>query len=449
MNKPFCIRLYYLKLFIGILYIVFLMNEHYPNNLRFIFFLAITLFLVSYEELFFFILTASIIVPDIGFGQFTATQIALISSIISLIIIKKRKLTFRFFPFGFTLLIILWLLFTSIYTKDLFLLKELLKGLFLGFILIQYINTNGLNIKKSIKNYFYGLSLLVVPWYLENIFKLSSFHIENIRSASYQGIIGERYAIYKQDPNALAMITNIIFWAFVNILIYEAIDRSKEKGKSLLIYILISIASLLILIMTQSRMGIIVFFIGGIITIINLFYIKNLNKKMILNIVFIFLISLLIFGLIIKIIGDKTFYLNTSVKENIIRIYEKGLDDRQIRFSEALDIVKANPITGIGLNSYLYSVGTYSHNTFLDVAICSGIPGLILFILLTLLPIIYYLNYNQANHEIKMVMITYLLTIISMMSLSMIGDKIFWSCWFLLYYFKKKNQTNEVKKNGY
>lgn len=420
----------HILIFILAILILSLFLKKFPENYRLFIFIISCLISFNNVYSFIFLLVASILIPDNGFYSFTATQIATIL-FVSISFIRYKKI-YVFSPkhIHYFVLFIIWLLFTSILNKDGFILKEVLKGFIIGFIFYNSISLSNLNNFKAVYYKLLGLAI-IIPIIFSNILKIDIFYSENMRSPLFVGYEGIRFAGIKQDPNALAVIINLIIWGFFNLVMKE----NKPKILKIILYLLIILSGLYILIYTQSRGGYILFVFGALITLIFQFIqtkkgiIRNKKK------LYFILAAVLIGGTIIVI---KNHYIISLVLKNL---YEKKLDYRSANYKDALAIIIDNPYFGYGFEKYVFKENFgYPHNTFLDVGVASGLVGILLFFIITLIPILIYFKNNLIkNISGSIVLIFYLLILLAMQSLSMHGDKLFWINWFWLLKISENN----------
>jgi O-antigen ligase len=310
-------------------------------------------------------------------------------------------------------------------------------------------------IELCLFNVILGASLALVPWLMNNLFKITSFEIENIRASVYLGSSGFRYAIAKQDPNAITILLNIVFWGAVNMFLWEYFGKRIRLG---ILLLFLSIFALPSIIDSESRGGFIVFTLTLVITTI-VWYLarKHLSDEQKENLtqkarsqgrgyikksdVVLGIIIILIGTILLGIDNTRKVDWKNRIDNTIYALKEKGLDDRAIRFKEAWEIIRKSPVSGVGTKEFIASnFGNAPHNTFLDIGIGAGLPGIVLFALVVFMPLYFQLTRRKTIESINNVnTVCYFVIISSMMSLSMVGDKLFWVFWsFSIYLYEKQ-----------
>ncbi len=429
---------------------ILLLNRNFPEKLRFIFLLLISFFSFKSVYTTFFILTTSTMIPDIGLGPFTATQVVLITWVFSWVIRRgkchlflSKRIIYILLPF------LCWLIISGIITSDYFILIEAIKGIVIGLVAYQMMQVKHIRPGLCLLNIIYGTSVAAVIWYLTKIFGISSFDLGNIRVPVFSGRYGVRFSIFKQDPNSLAMLLNIALWGGLNTIKDMRLILNGKFNAILLLCV--SVGTIIPLIETQSRGGLIVSIMALFLTITlwrlhktnrrqedtyyGIHYKRWLHNRIYSNVVAI----VTLFLTLVSLIAIANLTLGDSIWKNqfentLSTIKESGLDDRSIRFQEAKSSILASPILGVGMNAYLLNnFNNYPHNTLLDVGVGAGIPGMILFLLMASIPIFFYLRKIKFVDPItNTAVICYLIILGAMMSMSMIGDKLFWILWFII-----------------
>lgn len=442
-----------------------LLNKDFPDGLRLAFYLLIIM--IGFKSVYatFFLLAASVILPDIGLHPVTATQLVLVAWLISWTLWSKNHRIFLprkgLFPLS---IFLMWLFVTAMMNSDFYLLSEVAKAVAVGFVAYHMTRLKNVRTDLCFMNVILGASLSIIPWNLTNIFGWTAYELENVRSSFFLSNGGYRYAISKQDPNAIALLINIAFWGAVNILLRT---NNRKKRSSDILMIAICVFSLPPIIAAGSRGGLMVFIVSAAMTLL-LWLIdisrgrKNhlredrswnrpsrrlpLGNAVILTCLF--LIMLAIMAMSVK----KSFNVpwNYQVTNTLERLRLYGLDDRAQRFSEAWSVIKNSPLKGIGTTEYLVrNVGKSPHNTALDVGVAAGVPGMILYILVMALPIFYsYRGLRWEHPTPSAYLVCYIVVVISMMSLSIIGDKFFWIFWFLIMVFCEQAQPIPVLRSA-
>lgn len=177
--------------------------------------------------------------------------------------------------------------------------------------------------------------------------------------------------------------------------------------------------ALFIIIVSQSRGAYL------ITTIIFLIFIPLIMRKTIVSrILLVFKSTLFLIVLLWAVLS-----ISPSLKHNVFNTFdrikltdlgfmsqsiERGDKDygRKLQYIIALEIIKNNPILGIGYNSFQkytyekYNIVIVSHNIFLKIIVASGVIGLVLFIIIILKAYIiswrlknYYLYVDRKKSE--------------------------------------------------
>ena len=452
----------YPTLFVFLLSLPLLHPDVFPAGRLLIFIIAC---LVGFKSVYttFFILTASIIIPDQGLAPFTATQLSLVIWMFSWLIWQRdfhvhisRKHIFYCAPCLF------WIAISGLTNSDYFMLNQFFKGLVVSLIAYHILSLENVKPELCFLHVLLGVSLAAIPWYLITFLHVSGFETKILREfgrLEYLSLTGlVRYSITKQDPNAISMLLNFLFWGAINILIRI---RSLKILFSRVLLILLAGISIPPLIATNSRTALITFALAGTLTI--LLWVKEsiLGRKYRLigknedssgrrknkyeRMQIILPVVMFAFAIIAIVASQATFNLIefqwmdriTSVADTIM---QKGLDDRGLIFSSAWNEIKGSPFYGIGLNTFLMHYNLASHNTFLDFGLAAGIPGMIAFIIIAALPIFSFLfRLQRSLPSTSIYIVCYCVIIIGMMSLSIEGDKLFWMLWSMIVFTIEKS----------
>ncbi len=181
------------------------------------------------------------------------------------------------------------------------------------------------------------------------------------------------------NPNSFGMFLCISIYSNLLLILIKKTKIKLNLGLILLYFI--------VLIFTQSRSSILS--VGIVFLLFAFNFKKELLKQLNAKAVFIiFLLSGLFIGMVlVKDISIHSFELDQI---GFIKKFQYGMRGRDSKWEIALDIIKQNPLFGIGnisnldrtYHSLLYAYDT--HNGYLNLAIRGGIPLLILYILFIL-----------------------------------------------------------------
>lgn len=132
------------------------------------------------------------------------------------------------------------------------------------------------------------------------------------------------------------------------------------------------VVSLIILLLTASRAGFIMYFFA-IISVFLAKRFKNYNRVT---------LSLLVLILLLLIISP---YILTQIEGYTLFtrfrwLQETGEDTRLTLLYEAIRLSFENPLIGIGLGQFQFKYGNYTHNSFAELAVGSGYISMIIFL---------------------------------------------------------------------
>jgi hypothetical protein len=399
----------------------------------------------------FTLLASSIVIPDFGL-PFTATQFVLLVWIFGWLVWQRDHRFYISYNAVFLLSpFVLWVAISAAVTYDFTLVLQILKVIAVVFVTYHVLSLDRIRPELILLSIFLGTCLSTVPLYLGAFLNIPGFEVSHVGEHSlYYSQIGIlRYSITKQDPNAVSLLLSLTFWGMLNLGMRARMLDLPVSRKWLVI-----IASLCIppMVMAQSRGSFVVFVVTATLTILlGLFERFNVSKSIkitsfpfpktnvqlstILVVIPVFMISLVIIG---HVLDMKWSTIINSVMD--ILAY-RGLDDRSLRFSEAWNHIASAPLFGVGTVIYLETTASAPHNIFLDVGIAAGLPGMAFFLSVVLMPVLLYVfNPKLIAKDISIAIITYLTCLGFMLSLSIIGDKIFWCLWaFLIYMLRKQS----------
>ena len=249
-------------------------------------------------------------------------------------------------------------------------------------------------------------------------FLLTQFNIQNIGVRStYLNEFGEvnssygRFTFLNWNENELSFLFSIGY----SLLISKLINGTK---KSKLFYFLSISASLIIfnaMILTGTRIGLIVICTSFIFIFIDLIY-KGLLKGKVFFF-FIFLLSTLIF---------RFYNFANPLKTRLIYSYDLLKEGKFYNWFESLKYGIEYPFKGIGISAYYEKLGvSLPENVFVEIFVTCGIIGLILLIFILFrfmkMNINYYLKEKQSEN---ILLIICLLSAIN--SLNIVFMKFFW-----------------------
>lgn len=252
-----------------------------------------------------------------------------------------------------------WSFITTVFAYD----KQLAFLAALGYCLILYIIFFGAQKLLKHRDFLqkYVLPLIILSTIISSLYTIIYYYVTNKRAVSlFVGFNG--------------IGTLLIFGTILLIAYFE---RWENKNRYLLI---IPIAlSTMALLLTLSRGALLGLFAGL------LFYSLRKKKNFIIFIIIISLLLTVIFS--VPMLRNR-FLSIFSLEANKVRIDQ---------YISSIEMIKDHPITGIGPNNFSivypdYRVPNavennhpYSHNIFLNITIETGVPGIILYLLIILL----------------------------------------------------------------
>lgn len=259
--------------------------------------------------------------------------------------------------------------------------------------------------KQRFLNVFYFAS---ITWLILNSFALILHFFESgsFPAGNFSGIVHNR--------NTLSFITSYLMSVPI---IFFNLYSIKQKRKLIIMILL----SLLLILTTLSLKG-----TFGFILILGLAFLRNYKKKGKYAI-----LTILFLGLIIILTNESAlaeridrFVLSLKSPEEL-RLSESAFE-RQWLIQESLNIVKENPLTGIGVNNSIHYLvtpysqlkqsrgekvqGTYSHNNYTEMLLNGGIPSFVLYYMPLIISLFYFPRYSRINEFAKysLIMLIYM-----------------------------------------
>ncbi len=171
------------------------------------------------------------------------------------------------------------------------------------------------------------------------------------------------------NPNGLGMELSAGIWAALYL-------QQKRKLPLILIGVIVALLGYGIL-LTGSRKSLIA--AGAMIILWMVFcFLPSLKGKGPL----IGLVSLLFFSMLVFFIGKEftQLYSETGMSERIEDLaYETSEGNRSQMYRAGFELLKTNPLFGIGFQGFAYYFGSYSHATLVEIPVSGGIIGAILY----------------------------------------------------------------------
>ncbi len=205
------------------------------------------------------------------------------------------------------------------------------------------------------------------------------------------------------DPNFFAQV--------VVVLVPISLERVMHEKRTMyrLVALWCLVVSVLTVIITYSRGGLLAMLVGVII-----FFLYYPPRR--IQVIFIILAMAAFFAFLPQNYLDRLFTLTKFFgNSDTSRVEERSLQGRLSENLTALEMVKANPLFGVGLNSYKYLFPVYSkklglalvatereaHNLYLEILAETGIVGFAIFslIMISCIRVILYARDLLSRHE--------------------------------------------------
>lgn len=362
-----------------------------------------------YTILFFLFLTPSIrIVNGLPAIRLEELFILIILLILFFRLLKGKTVIFYFgirqiLLLGFMFIIVFSIFIGTIkgFNNSVFELNEVIKILKTFIISIIALTVFGLSNNKNYEinkllDYILVLSvllsILVIQQYY-NIFGLNSYYIQHVAPTQYRTLMGNystpRPVGMTGNPNVLGFI-----FTLTSLISTFCIFARKEKVK----YILIFFVNLLVLFITLSRSSLVAFIGGFLIIIFIAAIVKGLFKLDIKR------ISSMVLLILFIVASTNLLLKNTNFEENILWRFESLLtieednswNARVSNWNETIDLIKENPIMGVGTMSRS-SASTVVDNEWLLLLRSFGLLGVIYYVLLYLIP---YIKSKKSEYKV-------------------------------------------------
>jgi O-antigen ligase len=383
----------------------------------------------------FFVLAYSMVVPDnrvyqnVEFVSVGDTSTTIVVAILALAIsVRAGYLALQSITSGLALpvCLLVWSTACSFANRDTQYPIELAKCLFVGLLARFLVRAGAGDTGFILKSICFGLGavLIVPPLYAV------SFAVPPVVYESFGGFA--RLSLPRQDPNSAGLIFLMIH--FISLACHRMSASSVERAT----YLALSVMGAVCAVLTQSRAA---FLALGVVWIVMISFFRSdylVNPKRALDVAI-----RVIAASCLAAIGMAFTELGQLFAERLFEmptvLAEKGLDTRAVAATNAWEAIMSAPILGYGLsnfvneNLYVFAGIAWAHNTYLDVALASGIPGGICLSLICLYPLKLLWAPSSRHNRLQRLMIAPLFaTLVMMMSLSMATDKLFWIFWFLI-----------------
>ena len=203
------------------------------------------------------------------------------------------------------------------------------------------------------------------------------------------------------NKNSLAALINLLFFPLFAITLFV------KQNKRLIVNIIVIFIFIFLLGLINSR-GALLSFSVGIIVMLALPSVWH-NSRRTLLVGLIISLAFIAAGLTIHNVPDIS---GTGIVERILTLQNTGAagQSRFVIWQPAWELFLHHPLTGIGLGTYFlavpptlhihdHSAGFYVHNDYLQIALETGIPGFILFLLILLATTSRLIKSLRASHR--------------------------------------------------
>ena len=179
-----------------------------------------------------------------------------------------------------------------------------------------------------------------------------------------------RYSISKDvNPNGLGMAFATGIWA---ILFYQ----QKKKTPLIIVFSLIA-AFAYCIILTGSRKALIAAGLTVILWTIFCFF-PGLKHKGIGYKIFAVILLIVIIGITVREFIN--IYTGSTLANRMDRILDEASEGKRSNlYREGFELIKSNPVYGIGFQGFKYNYGTYSHSTLVEIPVSGGIVGSLIY----------------------------------------------------------------------
>lgn len=211
------------------------------------------------------------------------------------------------------------------------------------------------------------------------------------------------------NPNTIGLVLG-----YASVITIFLIKRRNSK----ILYFLL-ILFVLIAMMTGSRKSFLLIILG----ISSVIMLENKKKKtLVLNLI---LIALLSIGLYYVVMNSPLLYNVIGQRLEGLGLFSNEMNastsTRMTMIKEGLNFIKERPFLGYGLENYrvLSKYGTYSHNNYIEIAVTSGVIGLLIYYSLPIFLLLSSFKKNLKNKNYAI--ITVLVGMVLIMDFGMVS----------------------------
>ncbi len=212
---------------------------------------------------------------------------------------------------------------------------------------------------------------------------------------------GERLDIVFSNINSIAMIISVAIIAFIYKVLFE-----KMEIVSIVLCSCLSIMGVIIIAATGSRKALVMFVLG----IFLLFSVKYKSKYFIVTILKVVIITLIIYLVLLQLKDLALFNGIVNRMEGLgAMLTGKGRVDASAANREKFIVIgieqfKKHPILGYGMGNsgkvLVSAIGgkeTYFHNNYVELLVCGGLIGTIIYYLIWIKPIKEIIKYRRFD----------------------------------------------------
>lgn len=249
---------------------------------------------------------------------------------------------------------------------------------------------------------YYSLSdlyrILMVSGFIVVLYSIYRYGIANILSVLSRG---DRLEDIFSNVNSIAMLISVAIIAFVYKVLFE-----KMGVFSICICSCLSVMGTIIIAATGSRKALVIFVLG----IFLLFSIRFKSKHFLVTLLEIFTVSVIIYFVMLQLrniemfkgIVDRMDGLAAMITGN--GVVDASASTRAKYIKIGIEQFKKRPILGYGMGSsgkvivdVIGGKETYFHNNYVELLVCGGIVGTIIYYLIWLKPIKDILIYRKYD----------------------------------------------------
>lgn len=309
-------------------------------------------------------------------------------------LIEKRKVIFNRFLFIYLFFIIICII-SYFYAIDQVIALIMIRSLLLYFIFIVFLINYVDNYDKLIAllNYFIYAGLFAA------IYLLINSEIYNMQRLG--GLLG--------NINEIGIIIGISALFSIYFILFQ----------KRYLYLLPAMVCVVMVLTTGSRAALVLVVLSSLL----LFYFNNKNsfkgriKSITLAILLLFLFYYLLFNVpyFYQIAGHRVENILKFIRNE--RVDEGSIILRSYMFRYGLELFKASPLIGYGINNYRIllrkdiGVITYAHNNYIELLVGVGILGAIVYYAMYVNAIIYLLK-SKNNLSLRHLFLTFLLVVL-------------------------------------